>query len=165
MSYNHIEYMEAIATILKDIAHTSDELRFFKSTSLASMDGLLAHIGVAKLPALIAEDQSDSGFIDNTSNNILDRAFYSFYVLYPASPGDDSKIFEARDNAKATAKKIISKMRKDAAEWNYGLKDLEVSSFRFMGIGPLGDCGYGVMVSFTIIEDSDTDYNDDDWIS
>jgi hypothetical protein len=164
-TYNHIDYMEDVATKLVDILHTPTKPRYFKSTGLASLDGLLANIGKAVLPALVAEDQCDLNLIDNTSDNILARPYYAFYVLYPASPNDDNKIFDARKKALATAKKVVAKMRNDYRYGNYGLINLEVGSFRFMGVGPLGDCGYGVMVTFTIIEDSDTAYNETDWDS
>ena len=162
--YNHIEYMESIAANLKVIAHSRNNQRFFKSTGLASLDGLIARIGCAKLPAIVAEDQSDQNIIDNTSDNILAKPYYTFYVLYPAKAGNDDSIFEARKNGLKTAKKIISRMRKDAREQVYGLKDLNVGSFKIMGIGPIGDQGHGVQVTFTLIEDSDTYYNESDWV-
>jgi hypothetical protein len=85
--YNHIDYMEDVATYLKDIAHIPSKPRYFKSTGLASLDGLLANIGVAKLPALIAEDQCDLNLIDNTSDNILARPLLRFLRAIPRQPG------------------------------------------------------------------------------
>jgi hypothetical protein len=164
--YNHLTYMESIAENLRDIAHSTAKPRFFKSTGLASLDGLLANLSVANLPCLIAEDGCDERLSDNQSDNILGHPFYTFYILYKASPGNDTEIMEGRSKAKATAKKVLSRMRRDAHEPNLelGIDILDLSSVRIQGVGPLGDSGYGVMVTFTMQQDADIVYDTNDWM-
>jgi len=161
--YNHHEYMEDAATKLKAIAHNSNAPRFFKSTGLASLDELLSRIGSVRLPALISEDGSDQVITDNGSDNPLAKPYYTFYIIYPAKAADDSTIFTARSNALATAKKVISRMRTHSRDLQYGLKDLDFNTIRIMGVGPIGDNGHGVMVTFTLWEPADIYYNATDW--
>jgi hypothetical protein len=164
--YNHLTYMESIAENLRDIAHSTAKPRFFKSTGLASLDGLMANLSVANLPCLIAEDGCDERLSDNSSDSIRSLPFYTFYILYQASPGNDTEIMEARSNARATANKVLSRMLRDANVPNFdlGIDIMDFSSVRMQGVGPLGDNGYGVMVTFTLQQEADIDYDTNDWM-
>ena len=163
-AYNHLEYMEQVATFCRDIAHSKIRPRFFKSTGLANLDGLIARLNSAYYPCLVAEDNSDERFTDNLSDNVLSLPFYSFFILLKANPGNDDEIFAARNNAKIIAKKVISRMANDGINSKFGLELLEYNSIRFLGVGPIGDSGYGVMASFTLKQHANCSYVKSDWL-
>jgi len=162
--YNHLEYMEEVASLCKDIAHSKPRPRFFKSTGLANLDGLIARLNTAYFPCLVAENNEDERFSDNVSDNVLSVPFYSFYILLKANPGNDDEIFSARTKAKEIAKKVVARMCNDGLNERYGLDLLEYNSIRFLGVGPLGDNGYGVMVSFSVKQVAGVFYNSNDWM-
>lgn len=163
--YNHFAYMLSIAENLRDIAHTDKKPRFFMSTGLASLEGILNNINIVNLPCLIAEDNCDLRLSDNLSDGIMALPFYTFYILYPASHGNDAEILEARAKAKVTASKVLARMLRDAHEpdLELGLDIMDFSSVRMQGIGPLGDNGHGVMVTFTIGQEADMVYDTNNW--
>lgn len=165
--YNHITYMESIAEQLRDIAHTSKRQRFFKSTGIASLEGVFANLNNLNFPCIIAEDNCDSRLNDNLSDSIREFPFFTFYVLYQASAGNDDEILEARKQARSTANKILSRMLRDANSEEIGnelgIRIMDFSSVRMQGVGPLGDNGHGVMVTFTLQQEAPIDYNTNDW--
>lgn len=161
--YNHIAFMEEVASTLKDIFHKPNKKRFFISTGLVSMDGIMANLPSANLPCLIAENNSDERLSDSISDNIISIPFYTFYILYAASPGNDQKIMEARLKAKLTAKKVISKMLYKRLDPDLGLNLVDYNSIRILGVGPIADSAHGVMVTFSLIEPAKLIYNPEDW--
>ena len=162
-AYNHIEYMEAVASSLNVLLHKPNKKRFFISTGLVSMEGIIANLPSAHLPCLIAEDNSEERISDNISDNLLSMPFYTFYILYAAPPGNDLKILEARQNAKNTAKKVLSKMLHNRLDADLGLDLVDYNSIRILGVGPIADNAHGVMVSFSLIQPSGITYNPEDW--
>jgi hypothetical protein len=170
MEYNHITYMQAIAENIRDIAHTPKKPRFFTSTGISSLEGVFSNLNSLTFPCLIAEDNCDSRLADNLSDSIREHPFFTFYVLYQASAGNDEEILKARSDAKTTARKILSRMLRDAKylDWDHemsvGLRIMDFSSVRIQGVGPLGDTGHGVMVTFTLQQEADIDYDTNDWL-
>ena len=164
MPYNHIDFLETTAAKLKDIAHTQEKQRFFVSTGVSNLEGLIQRISSAYLPLIVAEDNSDERFIDLLDDNILALPIYTFYVLYAASPGNDTQIMLARRNGKITAKKVISRMLKLRHHEDLGLDLVDYNSFRFLGVGPLGDAAHGVMVTFSLKQQAGIFYNPEDWL-
>jgi hypothetical protein len=161
--YNHITFMEEVASTLKDLLHTQKKKRFFISTGLMSMEGIMANLPTASLPCLIAEDNSEERLSDNISDNILSHPFYTFYILYPAPPGNDQKIMEARQNARITAKKVLSRMLNKKFDPELGLDMVDYNSIRILGVGPIADNAHGVMVTFTLVQPAEINYNPEDW--
>lgn len=163
-SYNHIDYCKDIAENLKTIAHTKGKPRFFISTGLAALDGLVAHSASANLPCIVAEDGCDERIYDNTGDNPISIPFYTIYVLFKASPGNDSEVMGARKNARVEAKKIVARMYSDYLNQLNGLALLDPNSIRLQGVGPLGDFGHGVMITFTLQQAAGITYNPNDWL-
>jgi len=163
MMFDFFEYSEDIATNLRDIAHTDSKPRFFKSTGLASLDGLMANISSANFPCMVAEDGKDQRMEDNNSDNPMYRPFFTWFFLFQANAGNDKEIMEARDKAMETAKKAVSRLYYDHINAYNGLELLLPNSISFQGVGPLGDMGHGVMVTFTLREAAMV-FDTDDWL-
>lgn len=161
--YNHEEYMEAIATNLKDISHSPSRPRFFMSVGLSSMDGLLNSLTRADYPCIVAEKGPDKRLLDNLSDNRMYQPFFTTFILLKAEPGNDKSIRLARDGAEAIAEKIVGKMLKDSVSEANGLALLDEPSIRIQGVGPLGDNAHGVMLSFTLRQAAKFYYDTDDW--
>lgn len=162
--YNHIEYSRMIAINLATIAHSEKKPRFFISAGLSSLDGIVSNISTANLPCIVAEDNCDERITDNLSDNPIGVPFYSLYVLFPASPGNDIETVEARHKARIEAKKIISRIYSDYLNSNHGLNLLDPNSIRMQGVGPLGDYAHGVMVTFTLQQAANIVFNPDEWL-
>lgn len=160
--------MEDVATNLKVISHSKSLPRFFVSTGIANLDGLLGQLSQASYPCLVAESGPDKRLLENLSDNPMFQPFYTFFILYQAEPGNADAIREARDKAESDANLIIGKMLNDrinsgSTDNEEGLARLDTNSFRVQGVGPLGDSAHGVMVSFTLNEAAELYYDDDDW--
>lgn len=161
--YNHEQYMEAIATNIKDISHSPTRPRFFISLGLSGVDGLLNSLTRADYPCLVAEKGPDKRLLDNLSDNRMYQPFFSAFVLLKAEPGNEQSARQARDAAEVIAEKIIGKMLKDSVNQQNGLDVLNEGSIRIQGVGPLGDNAHGVMFSFTIKQPAKFYYDTDDW--
>jgi len=161
--FKFFEYSEDIATNLRDIAHTPKKPRFFKSAGLASLDGIIANLASVNFPCMIAEDGKDQRFEDNDSDNPLYRPFFTWFFLYQANVSNDKEIMEARDMALETAKKAVSRLYSDHINATNGLELLLPNSISVQGVGPLGDLGHGVMVTFALREAA-MPFNPDDWL-
>lgn len=163
MHYNHEEYFEDCATRYKRISHSPQKPRFFISLGLASMDGLINNLSSANYPCIIAEKGPDKRLRDNRSDNMMWQPFFSFLVLYPTEPGNEASVRTARDTAEADANRIISRMVMEARSNLKGLALLNEESIHVQGVGPLGDCAHGAMVTFTLLESANLIFNNDDW--
>jgi hypothetical protein len=161
--FKFFEYSEDIATNLRDIGHTTKKPRFFKSTGLASLDGIVANLATVNFPCMVAEDGKDQRMEDNDSDNPMYRPFYTWFFLYQASISNDKEIMEARDKAMETARKAVSRIYSDHINAANGLELLQPNTINFQGVGPLGDLGHGVMVTFTLRQEA-MPFNPNDWL-
>lgn len=164
-AYNHAEYMEAIATNLKEIAHSANHKAFAEASTINMFEGLSEHITTINFPCLVVIDDMTSRLIDNTSDNVLDNPYHQFAILLKADINDSASHRIARNKAKAIAKKVLSKMFKDKREYKNGLDNLQRAGIAFEGIGPMGDGAYGCLVTFTTVEYPGIIYNANDWIN
>jgi hypothetical protein len=161
--YNHEQYMEDVATNLRDISHSPDNPRFFISVGMVSMDGLLNSLTRADYPCLVAEKGPDKRLIDNLSDNKMYQPFFTLFILLKTEPGNDQSVRQARDNAEIIAEKIVGKLLYNSVRGQKGLSLLDEPSIRIQGVGPLGDNAHGVMLSFTIRQSAKFYYDADDW--
>ena len=168
--YNHKTYLLNVAEKLKELQHTEDDPHFHRIYGLADIEELIANQTITSGYQLLMEENDDNRFIDNNSDNILNRDYYAFYVAKNYEGGDFDSKETAKERCKTVAKKIISKYLKDykedrssAPDQVYGLFALEPGSFSMRTIGPLGDNYIAIFVSFTIISNPKIIYNAGDW--
>lgn len=163
-TYNHAEYMEAIAANLKEIAHSANHKAYAEASTISIFEGLSEHITTLNFPCLVIIDDMTSQLVDNTSDNVLDNPYYQFAILHKADINDSKSHRIARANSKALARKVLTRMFKDKSEYKNGLDNLQRGGISFQGIGPLGDGAYGCLVTFTTLEYPGLIYDAKDWL-
>lgn len=136
------------------------------------MEELLQNLSTAKFPALIVEDMPEGRFIDERSDNVIDRRYFSFYVIKQAKVDDAADRSLVISDCKTIVNKIMSRMFKDFKEANINfnstarlLRNLERGSIGYRAVGPVGDNCYGIWVSFTLIDSTGIIYSESDWNS
>lgn len=162
--YNHVEYMEAIASNLKEIAHANTHKAFAIASTINLFEGLSENISDINYPSLVVIDDLASrlGYAD--SDNTMDIPFYQFVILFTAEINNSASANKARRDAKTLAKKVISRLFYDERQRQNGLNFLDRSSFSFDSVGPVGDGACGCMVTFTLMEPAKIKYEANDWI-
>jgi len=162
--YNHVVYMEAIATNLKEIEHSNSHKAFAVASTISLFEGLSENINDINMPALVVIDDLASRLAYNNSDNTVEVPFYQFVIVCTADVNDASEQNNARRKAKALAKKVLSRMFKDERSYDKGLNYLDRNSISFDPVGPVADGAYGCMVTFTLTEPAGIVYTANDWI-
>ena len=163
--FDFVKYMEDCAVRLKDILHTADNPRFFRISGISQLEELLANLPDASWPALMVENNMEGRFSDpGPSDNFLDMPYYTFYVIGKAPFNDFDVIQEVKENTKEIAEKIIARMLHDRRNYRNGLVMLRFDNVPYQNIGPIGDQCYGTMISFTVINNCNSQYIQADWL-
>ena len=163
--FDFISYMRDCAVRLKDIQHTNETPRFFRISGISQLEELLANLPDASSPALMVENNIEGRFSDpGPSDNFLDTPYYTFYVIGKVSFNDFDEIEQVKKNTKEIAEKIVARMLKDRRNYRNGLVMLRFDNVPYQNIGPIGDQCYGTMISFTVINTSNSRYNASDWL-
>lgn len=163
-NYNHAEYMEAMATNLKEISHSNNKKAFAVASTISLFEGLSESINDINLPALVVIDDLASRLSYNTGDSTLEVPYYQFAIVCTADVNDASAQNNARRSAKALAKKVLSRMFRDERSSVKGLNYLDRNSVSFDPVGPVADGAYGCMVTFTLTEPAGIIYTANDWI-
>lgn len=169
--FDFITYMQALAESHKELSHSAANKCFFRVSGIAQMEELLQNLSVAKFPALIVEDMPEGRYIDAVSDNVIDRRYFSFYVLHTAKIEDADDRSGAIAYCKEIVNSLISKMFRDFKNANVdfsdasGLRTLERNSISYRAVGPVGDNCVGIWVSFTVIDKTGVVYKETDWNS
>ena len=162
--YNHSEYMEAMATNLKEISHSETHKAFAVASTISLFEGLSENINSIYLPALVVIDDLASRLGYNDSDNTVEVPYYQFAIICAGDINNAANNNKARRDAKALAKKILSRMFKDERDYANGLNYLDRNSISFDPVGPVADGAYGCMVTFTLTEPAGIKYAANDWI-
>ncbi len=157
-------YFLECATNLKDIKHTTNTPRFHRVETLQTMDEFLAQGKNLSGMNLVVLDKI-SGRLDDSSksDNLIDRRFFTFFLLKLADHGNYNLIEQVKQDCNTSGRKIMSKMFKDKNESINGLKDLNKSSIYYDTVGPISHGYYGVMVTFSLYNPAGIIYNENDW--
>jgi len=164
MEYNHLEYMENVATSLKEIAHSSNHKAFATASGMGLLEGLMEGITSLNLPCLVAIDDVSSRLAENDTDSISEVPFYSFCILKVANTNDSLAQRKAMRECKVLVKKVISKLRTDRRNGVDGLKYFDTGSVLISGIGPVAGGYYGCSVSFSLLQPAGVVYNASDWL-
>ena len=160
IKYNHFEYGEMLASKLKAIKHTKEDVHFFRATEQTRYEDLVDSMSSAHGTILIALNGAVSDFLWVDSDSLMERPQYSFCVLKNTVSDDTDTIFLAQSECKEIAMQIIARMLRDSDSYkNNGLNLINKNSFKIEGIGPVGDNFYGVELSFSF--DQGTDFRID----
>ncbi len=148
----------------KAILHTDASPGFSRIGSIEEMEEFLAQSRTILGAHMLVLDKH-SGSLDDTSNsdNLLDRSFYTFFILKGAKHGDFDSYEIARKQSLEISKQIMSQLIKWKRESTNGLNDLDLSSIHYDSIGPLGTGYLGTMVTFSLYNPAGIIYNEADW--
>ena len=168
MSFNSVTYFGDIARKLKAIGHSESTPRFFRASNVMQLQELLQNLGQAQYPALILFDKLDGRMEDNTSNNPIDRQFYSLLVVNKVDGEDSDSRRQVIEECKAIVMKIFARMTRDWMLANRqnttgGLRNFDRSSAYYNSVGPLVDNLFGVEYAFNLRESINTTLDSDDW--
>ncbi len=163
--FNFVPYFRTLAVNLKELQHTDADKHFHRISSLPEMEEFLSSLSNLQGFQLIVLNKP-SGRLDDASvsDNLLDRQFYTYYILKVATHGDYDEAEQARADCNAVARKIMSKMFIDKRNVVNGLLNLDRSSFYYDAIGPIAHGYIGFMCSFTLYNPAGIAYNEDDWL-
>jgi hypothetical protein len=163
-TFDFITYFRNVATTLKDILHSADNQRFHRISSLPEMEEFLANSRSNSGYHLIVLDKP-SGRLDDSSNsdNLIDRKFYTFYILKNVANADYDEAETIRQQCLTSARKIMSKMFLDKRNSANSLLDLDRSSIYYDTIGPIAHGYMGIMCSFSLYNSAGIIYDSDDW--
>ncbi|NCD41652.1 MAG: hypothetical protein EOL88_06115 [Bacteroidia bacterium] len=164
MSFNAETYFQEIAETLKVIANSSAGNHFTKAENIAKMEGFLAEMQYAEGYQLVLMDSFRAQLIDNKSDNILQKRFFTYFLLKNYAEGTFSGKYQIIDNCKAVVDKITAKMLNDRANYLNMMHRLDVPSLTFTQVGPVGSNWWGINVSFFMLDHPGSIvYNNDDW--
>ena len=162
MMYNHVTYMEHAARVLAHIGH-SEQHKAFAIASTAALFGLTQQLTDISFPALIAVDDNSQKLSDFNSDNVIITSYHSFAVLVSAGVNDAASQQGAKEQAYIIAKNILARMFYHQRKRLYGLAQLQRNGITLMDVGPTLDSCYGCLVSFSLLESSDINYNSESW--
>jgi hypothetical protein len=171
MNFNSVTYFTQIARKLKAIGHTDTNKKFFRASNVNQLQELIQNLTSAQYPALILFDKLDGRFEDNTSNNPIDRQFYSLLIVKPVDGEDSDSRRQVIEDCKAIVMKIFARMTRDWLAANKvsvdgdttGLRNFDRGSAYYNSIGPISDNLFGTEYAFTIREAINTKLNEADW--
>lgn len=156
--FNFYTYFLEVATKLIPVGHVSDapgEKALFQVSSIADAFDFISGTTTTRLPsstALLIQEGLDGAVFEPKSNNEIDRQFYQFWILQHA-PGDDyAQRQVVYKNCKALYNQIKARMRLDKVNNVKGLYYLDLSSFTYSTVPPVGDSYMGISVLFTLAE-------------
>jgi len=163
--FEFIEYMLDCAIRLKVIGHLDSQQRFFRISGISQLEELLSSLPSASTPALLVENNTDGRVGDTArSDNFLDTPYYVFYVIMKAPFNNHDKMQEAKEKSKQIGFKILSRMLHDRRNYQNGLIMFDFSSVSYQSIGPVGDNCFGTMFSFSVANQADLAFKNDDWL-
>lgn len=168
--FDFFAYFTNVATKLIPIGHisnTAGEKALFQVGSVADAFDFIADTATTKLPsstALLIQEGYEGSVFEPLSNNEVDRQLYQFWILQHA-PGDD---YAARrvvfQNCKAIYKQIKARMRIDKVNNANGLYFLDLSSFSYTQVPPIGESYMGLSVSFMLAEPDAVTIDTNQWL-
>ncbi len=157
-------YFSNIANTLKRIAEGKGEDHFTSITGIHEMEGFLTKRQSLQGFQLVYVDNVQGKYIDNKSDNIINKRFHTFFVLINAPDSTYASKGGATDQCLAVVDSIISKMRYDRKNYNNMMERLDVSSIQYNQVGPIGQGWHGVSVAFFILDNpGNIMYDADDW--
>lgn len=171
MAFDFTAYMKGVAEKLKDLATTSSRPNFSRVSSISKLEEFLQQQTTIAETVLIVMDNRTGKLSNFTkSENIYDDQFHSFFIVKHVELNNFDEREEKIIACIAILFKIIARMHKHKRDDHQknnenGLADLDVGSFTYDTIGPIGDGFHGISANFTIMDPAQKKlvYDSDDW--
>lgn len=143
-TYNHFDFGQMIADHLIGIDH------YLKASSEQDPEDMHSRISQLSGTLLIAVDGKDSTYEYHQASTLSQVSSYCFLILSQTEAGDPDSLFRAQLIGKDLGEEIICELLRHYEAGTSGLGDLIPESFESHGIGPMGDCYHGLLVSFDV---------------
>lgn len=161
--FDFVPYFKNIAEKLKELQHTTTDKHFHRIVSISQMEEFLQNMRSTTGYQLLVMDHVQGRMIDRDSDNLLDRPYYSFYVMKNVEHGNYDARQQAIQDCKTVAKKILSKLFYDRFNAQNGLNFLDRNSITYQQSGPYAHNWFGINYNFTLLDPANIIYNADDW--
>lgn len=143
-TYNHFDFGQMIAEHLVGIDH------YLKASSEQDPEDMHSRISQLSGTLLIAVDGKDSTYEYHQASTLSQVSSYCFLVLTQTEAGNPESLFQAQQIGQTMAEEIIGFLMGYYEMDKFGLGDLLPDSIESHGIGPMGDCYHGLLVSFDV---------------
>lgn len=163
IQFDFMQYMEEVASLLKETSHSEDNKRFFRISGIAGLEEFLAQMPDNQYPAIMAVEQQDGSISDNHGDNFTDTPSHEFYVVQNYSFGSHEQRTIAKEKCKAIGQKILAKMLYDKSQKTHGLTFLQFKHIPYFTVGPFGDKVIAVYFKIENHQSANLVYNPNDW--
>jgi len=165
--YDHISYLQDIATNLKEIAHTVNNPKFHRVSSLFGIEEFMSKGKKGGVHLLVKDVYSSrKGFNDG---RVTERQYFTYFLLkYKGSNFDANETIKTE--LRSIERKIFAKYKKDYyndihEDITYGLQYLDLASFSAEDLTLIHTGYLGVMVTFSNEPIMDIRYDANDWLN
>lgn len=169
MRYDHIYFMELVASSLSLIGHLTNKKKFFRISGVQGMEEVLQNMGQITSVMLLAEDEFEGDYQDAQSDNTRDIRNFMFYIVKKPLSETAADRHTALSECEEIRKEIVAMMlkhRKQAYATNvdhYGLKKLIPGSISYFSLGPVGDGFYGIACGFQTDDNANLVFHGNLW--
>ena len=156
-NFNFFTYAEQLASQLLDVAHTPENPRFFTAYGLEDLVSFTDRISTLEGFVMIAVDGFESDSDDNRADALDETRHYGIIICRNTVDGDPLSINSAFQQGDNLCRQVRNRMFRD-------LRPCIDRSTQINGIGPIGDCFYGCLLSFTMSSTEGFLVDSDYWI-
>jgi hypothetical protein len=153
-------YFEALATKLRDVAHTKDNPKFARFNIEEILAGM-AHGLDPVTPCLLLE--SFEGRLSEEGDNVMDNQDAAFLIMQHCELEAFDAQNEIIDRAKKIGLKVVAKLRSDARK-DIGLKHFDRNSVGYEKVGPIFGTCFGYRFTFSFFNPISLAVNPADWL-
>lgn len=156
-TYNHFDFGQTIADHIAGIDH------YLKASSEQDPEDLNSQISQLSGTLLIAVDGKDSTYEYHQASVLSQVSSYCFLILSQTEAGNPDSVYAAQYVGQTLAEEIIVELLSHYEAETRGLGDLIPDSFETHGIGPMGDCYHGILLSYDVRQELTYSRNPDLW--
>ena len=156
-NFNFFTYAEQLASQLLAIGHSPERPRFFTAFGLEDLVSVTDRLSSLDGFLMIAVDGFESDSDDNRADALDETRHYGIIICRNTVDGDNLSMQRAFKQCETLCKQVRNRMFMDL------LGSIDRST-QINGIGPIGDCFYGCLLSFTISSTEGFLVDKDYWI-
>ena len=154
--FNFFSYAESLAKQLVAIGHSDERQRFFTAFGLEDLVSFTDRLSSLEGFVMIAVDGYESDSDDNRADALDETRHYGIIICRNTVDGDPLSFSRAFQQSENLCRQVRNRMFLDLRP------DIDRST-QINGIGPIGDCFYGCLLSFTMSSTEGFLVDDDYW--
>lgn len=168
MPFQLIPYMRQVATDLKEISHSDNNVRFYRISGIEALEEVFTNVLTAGTPSIAAMENVSGRLLDNHSDKNDDQQFFAFFIMGRAPFMDHDERERVKTELKQILIRIMSRMKRDhesdyELETSYGLRNFDINTVNYSFLPPLIDGVIALKVVFTLRDFLDLTYNPAHW--